>query len=255
MQNMITSLKLVSLKSSSQLKLPQYKECFWNNNFHKIRRKQIFVTGVIYGRGNEHFPANIEAIHTRTCGVGDLIWWQMEDLQCSTVYVINDPKMAELGQLQEPAADWYSRIYIIPQLNSGTVVKALSTWSFCYIAMDGNFMMTRTLVLHPSPWGWALFYWNLKTRLQLHCISQYPKISSIHLYLVSCWILIISTSLFSTCRLYRDRQKPANGMQCPTFTTDSQDLLHTLPHRHDNTRQDLGEPVVSTGGNKSIAPW
>ena len=29
-------------------------------------------------------------------------------------------------------------------------------------------------------------------------------------------------SLFSTCRPYRERQKPANGTQCPTLSTDSQ---------------------------------
>ena len=29
------------------------------------------------------------------------------------------------------------------------------------------------------------------------------------------------TALFSTCRPYRDRQRPANGTQCPTLTTDS----------------------------------
>ena len=32
---------------------------------------------------------------------------------------------------------------------------------------------------------------------------------------------IILTSLISTCRLYSIRQKPANGTQCPTLTTDS----------------------------------
>ena len=35
------------------------------------------------------------------------------------------------------------------------------------------------------------------------------------------FVWIISTSLFSTCRLYRDRQKPANRTQCPTLMTDS----------------------------------
>ena len=29
------------------------------------------------------------------------------------------------------------------------------------------------------------------------------------------------TSLFSTCRPYRDRQKPANGTRCPTLAIDS----------------------------------
>ena len=32
------------------------------------------------------------------------------------------------------------------------------------------------------------------------------------------------------------------------------DLLHALAHRHDNTWMAFAEPVVSTGGTKSIAP-
>ena len=35
------------------------------------------------------------------------------------------------------------------------------------------------------------------------------------------FVWIILTSLFNACRSYRDRQKPANGTQCPTLTTDS----------------------------------
>ena len=35
------------------------------------------------------------------------------------------------------------------------------------------------------------------------------------------WILIILTSLFSTCRPYRDRQKPDNGTRCHTLKADS----------------------------------
>ena len=34
-------------------------------------------------------------------------------------------------------------------------------------------------------------------------------------------VYIILTSLFSTCRPYRDRQKPTNVTQCPTLMTDS----------------------------------
>ena len=36
-----------------------------------------------------------------------------------------------------------------------------------------------------------------------------------------CFVWIILTSLFSTCGLYRDRQKPANGTRCPTLMTNS----------------------------------
>ena len=39
--------------------------------------------------------------------------------------------------------------------------------------------------------------------------------------LVLFFVWIIFTSLFSTCGLYSDRQKPANGTQCPTLTADS----------------------------------
>ena len=54
------------------------------------------------------------------------------------------------------------------------------------------------------------------------------------------FVLITSTSLYSTCMLYRDRQKPANGTWCPTLMTEKNtDLLHALPHRHDNTWQGL----------------
>ena len=37
------------------------------------------------------------------------------------------------------------------------------------------------------------------------------------------WLIdwIILTSLFNACMSYRDRQKPANGTQCPTLMTDS----------------------------------
>ena len=52
---------------------------------------------------------------------------------------------------------------------------------------------------------------------------------------------------------YRDRQKPANGTRYPTLMTD-RDLLYALSHGHDNTWTAFVEPVVSTGGNKSIAP-
>ena len=54
------------------------------------------------------------------------------------------------------------------------------------------------------------------------CLSL---VLSVYLYVkakfVCLLVWIILTSLFSTCRLYRDRQKPANGTQCPTLTTDS----------------------------------
>ena len=46
------------------------------------------------------------------------------------------------------------------------------------------------------------------------------------------WIMFMS--LFSTCRPYRDRQKPANGTPCPTLTTAGR-LSHALSHRHENT--------------------
>ena len=49
-----------------------------------------------------------------------------------------------------------------------------------------------------------------------------------------------------------DKKKPANGTQCPTLTTDSQDLLHALSHRHNNTWAAFVEPVVGIGGNESI---
>ena len=48
-------------------------------------------------------------------------------------------------------------------------------------------------------------------------------------------VCLILTSLFSTYRLYWDRQKPANWTQCPTLTTEAMDLLPTLSYRHDNT--------------------
>ena len=63
------------------------------------------------------------------------------------------------------------------------------------------------------------------------------------------WIKIILTSLFYTCRLYRVRQKPANGTQCPTLTT--RDLLQALAHRHDDTWAASGEPVVGISGDRS----
>ena len=37
-----------------------------------------------------------------------------------------------------------------------------------------------------------------------------------------CLIWIILTFPLSTCRVYRDRQKPVNGTQCPSFTTCAQ---------------------------------
>ena len=59
-------------------------------------------------------------------------------------------------------------------------------------------------------------------------------------------------SLLSKCRLYRDRQKPANGHNTLLLSQIARDLLLALSHRHDYTWTVFGEPVVDTGGDKLI---
>ena len=49
------------------------------------------------------------------------------------------------------------------------------------------------------------------------------------------FVCTILTSLYSTRRLYRDRQKPTNGTQCPTLPKIVGGLLHALLYRHDIT--------------------
>ena len=54
-------------------------------------------------------------------------------------------------------------------------------------------------------------------------LLSHDKISFFNIWGKCFWICIwiILRSLLSTCRLYRDRQKPADETQCPTITTDS----------------------------------
>ena len=57
----------------------------------------------------------------------------------------------------------------------------------------------------------------------MHSMHRYLHQATAYIALIDFYWLIdwIFTFLFSTCRPHRDRQKPANGTQCPTLTTDS----------------------------------
>ena len=61
--------------------------------------------------------------------------------------------------------------------------------------------------------------------ITLFCISVKcivcPRVVYKMLLFIWLFVWIILTSLFSKCRPYGDRQKPANGTRCPTLTTDS----------------------------------
>ena len=76
----------------------------------------------------------------------------------------------------------------------------------------------RGLLLWDSPL--TLPEWVLKTcrRNTYQCLHT---LKTVIIRLVDCLVCIILTSLFSTCRPYMDRQKPANGTRCPTLKTDS----------------------------------
>ena len=67
------------------------------------------------------------------------------------------------------------------------------------------------------------------------------------------FVYIIFTSLFSTCRLYKERQKSANWYNALLLRQIARDLLYALSHRHDNTCMAFVEPVVTSGGNHSVA--
>ena len=56
------------------------------------------------------------------------------------------------------------------------------------------------------------------------------------------FVCILSTSLFSTCRVYRNRQKPADGQNALLARQIARDLLHGLSHRHKNTWQGICWP-------------
>ena len=66
---------------------------------------------------------------------------------------------------------------------------------------------------------------TLKLKWELNFLSF--KILFVCLYWrIAFFICVILTSLFITCRLYRDRQKPANGTQCPTL----RQIVTTISH-------------------------
>ena len=67
-----------------------------------------------------------------------------------------------------------------------------------------------------DPINWLCVY-NLQDRNSLFYFGSGHLIYTNLLLFI--WIL--STSLFSTCRLCRDRQKLDNGIRCPTLTTYS----------------------------------
>ena len=59
-------------------------------------------------------------------------------------------------------------------------------------------------------------------------------------------------SLFSTWRLYRDRQKPANGTQCPTLVTDSYRSFTCIITDMITHGMSFVEPVGVTCRSKSV---
>ena len=61
------------------------------------------------------------------------------------------------------------------------------------------------------------------------------------------FVCIIITSLFITCRPYRDRQNPANGTQCPNLTIDMDYQIGMVTHG-----RAFVEPVGGTGWSKSV---
>ena len=94
-------------------------------------------------------------------------------------------------------------------------------------------------------WEWGTVSWSSSCislhRMQvlnraINVILTSQSIDNVWFHIRTVFILfffrIILTSLFRTCRLYGDRQKPADGTQCPTLITD---ILNALSHRHDNT--------------------
>ena len=69
---------------------------------------------------------------------------------------------------------------------------------------------------------------HITTTINIHvCLCNLNSLATCKLsgliWKIKDWLIdwIILTSLFNACRSYRDRQKPANGTQCPTLTTDS----------------------------------
>ena len=64
----------------------------------------------------------------------------------------------------------------------------------------------------------------------------------------------INVPVYSTFRPYRDRQKLLTEYDAILLRHIARDLLHALSHKHENTWTAFVEPVVSTGGNSSIAP-
>ena len=92
----------------------------------------------------------------------------------------------------------------------------------------------------------------------LVCCQLVQAVSLTGIYFV-CFVCNILTSLFSTCRPYRDRQRLLIGHDALLLRQIARDLLHALSNRHDSTWTAFGEPVVGTGGEKltfcSISPF
>ena len=65
---------------------------------------------------------------------------------------------------------------------------------------------------------------------------------------VCLFVCIILSSLFSTYRPYRHRQKPANGTQCLTLMTDDQGSFTCIITDMVTHGMAFVEPVSSTGG-------
>ena len=113
---------------------------------------------------------------------------------------------------------WIAKNDIFIKFSLKTHEYRLLSWPFC------------SFLLLPSGQVWL----NTRTVIQVQVRTILPHVKNTCDWLV--WVILtLLTSLFSTCtcRLNRDRQKPANGTQC--LRQIARDPFHTLSHRHDNT--------------------
>ena len=89
-------------------------------------------------------------------------------------------------------------------------------WTSYYPQNSAVLFWQKTFVINAT-------HMYLANELPIHWLCKTctePVISSF-IWRSVLFVWIILTSLFKVCRSYRDKQKPANGTQCPTLATDS----------------------------------
>ena len=110
---------------------------------------------------------------------------------------------------------------------------------------------TLTIMLFPRPLSAMVLYVITK-----HSINVPLSMLNRYQYIIVSFDLIILTSLISTRRLYKDRQKPATGTQCREISVDfARNTCRFYMHDHIDVivrGTAFDEPFCCTGWSKLV---